>query len=50
VSDADNQTGGSGDPRYETPPSKEPAHKKPAEAGSDNDNDVMTEDDLPSGG
>lgn len=49
MSDADNQTGGSGDPEFE----KEPADKnttKPSETDSDKDNDVMTDDDLVSGG
>lgn len=52
MSDPDKRTGGSGDPKYEKPSSGE--HPKEAEKHSptadENDNDVMTDDDLPSGG
>ena len=54
MSDADDQTGGSGDPNFDAPASAEPT-SKPGSSPSDgekdeNDNDVMTDDDLPSGG
>lgn len=52
MSDADDQTGGSGDPRFDKPDSAKPNNsEKPTPEDKDqNDNDVMTDDDLPSGG
>jgi hypothetical protein len=58
MSDADDQTGGSGDPRFEKPAAGQPEGTKPPkhdpandnDNNDDNDNDVMTDDDLPSGG
>jgi hypothetical protein len=54
VSDADDQTGGSGDPAFDKPTSsgrtgKQPREPSPSEQ-DENDNDVVTDDDLPSGG
>jgi hypothetical protein len=52
MSDADDQTGGSGDPKFDKPtPSELGKSPKPSPDNKDeNDNDVMTHDDLPSGG
>jgi hypothetical protein len=52
MSDADDGTGSSGDPRYENPlgAEKEKPPKVSPGPENDNDNDVMTNDDLPSGG
>jgi hypothetical protein len=51
MSDADDQTGGSGDPNYNNPPAggKEKSAESPSQKDQ-NDNDIMTDDDLPSGG
>ena len=43
MSDADDQTGGSGDPRYDKPPASEPRNK-PNGNDSNTDDDVMTKD------
>ena len=45
MSDADDQLGGSGDPQFDPDRAEDPEHD-----GGENDNDVMTDDDLPSGG
>ena len=53
MSDADDQTGGSGDPNFDKPTASEHTNKKPPEyspsSDDDNDNDPKNEDDLPSG-
>jgi hypothetical protein len=49
MSDADDQTGGSGDPRFDEPPASK-SKGKALDKDQSNDNDLMTEDDLPSGG
>ena len=50
LSDADDQTVGSGDPHYDHPPSSKTKLDEEPKKDSENDNDVMTEDDLPAGG
>jgi hypothetical protein len=49
-SDADDQIGGSGDPKWEPTESEKQESAKRLHDEDDNDNDVMTDDDLPSGG
>ena len=53
MSDADDQTVGSADPRFNEPSSSGEGDNetpKSQAATDENDNDVMTDDDLPSGG
>lgn len=54
MSDADNQTGGAGDPNFESPDNtRHTPPQPPAQTPGDqdeNDNAIMTDDDLPSGG
>ncbi len=52
MSDADDQLGGTDDDFAKKPGSPASEDPQPKESGDDpeNDNDVMTDDDLPSGG
>lgn len=53
MSDQDDQTGGRAGPRFDKPSSSWKGDKESPTSPADkdeNDNDVMTEDDLPSGG